>query len=140
MAVTCHLPWHEHDIIAFATIVPDRLYALHAFTDGLLPCVVNPAAGAFAPWHLDFIEVHDPATPTVTYFPCFRWLSASEDDGLVRRTLPAMDRHPNELKTTFRVTVKTSNLMGAGTDATVFINIFGANGETGKRTLDIEFK
>ena len=36
---------------------------------------------------------------------------------------------------TYKVTVKTGDLAGAGTDANVFICIFGDKGDTGNRVL-----
>lgn len=39
------------------------------------------------------------------------------------------------LEITYEVTVFTGDMMGAGTDANVFINIYGENGDTGERPL-----
>lgn len=36
---------------------------------------------------------------------------------------------------TYEVCVFTGDLLGAGTDANVFINIYGENGDTGERCL-----
>lgn len=36
---------------------------------------------------------------------------------------------------TYEVCVFTGNMMGAGTDANVFINVYGENGDTGERCL-----
>lgn len=36
---------------------------------------------------------------------------------------------------TYEVNVFTGDMMGAGTDANVFINIYGENGDTGERYL-----
>ncbi|KAG7271688.1 hypothetical protein CRUP_025549 [Coryphaenoides rupestris] len=58
----------------------------------------------------------------VTYhFPCSRWLARGEEDG--------------ELVNTYEVSVFTGDMQGAGTDANVFINIYGENGDTGERYL-----
>jgi hypothetical protein len=40
------------------------------------------------------------------------------------------------LQASYRVMVKTSDLRGAGTDADVFLTIYGPKGDTGERVLD----
>ncbi len=70
------------------------------------------------------------------YFPCGRWLDKKEDDGAIRRRLPVTFRDPRAFKSQYRVTVTTSDIRGAGTDADVFIQLFGDEGETGKIKLD----
>lgn len=37
---------------------------------------------------------------------------------------------------TYKVTVKTGSIRGAGTDANVFAQLFGENGDTGERKLE----
>ena len=37
--------------------------------------------------------------------------------------------------TTYKITVKTSNVPGAGTDANVYVILFGSNGDTGELHL-----
>jgi len=39
-------------------------------------------------------------------------------------------------ETSYKINVKTSNVRGAGTDANVFVILFGANGDTGQLHLD----
>lgn len=66
-------------------------------------------------------------------FPCGRWLSTTEGDKQSIQELPAdgpgIARPLPVLK--YIVDVYTGNKMGAGTDANVFINIFGDLGDTG---------
>jgi hypothetical protein len=76
-----------------------------------------------------------PALQT-TFFNCGRWLDKKEDDGLIRRRLLASDVNPDSLRAKWRVTVHTGDVFGAGTDANVFIIIFGAEGNTGQKFLD----
>nr|XP_029494200.1 lipoxygenase homology domain-containing protein 1-like [Oncorhynchus nerka] len=67
-------------------------------------------------------------------FPCSRWLSRGEEDGeLVVELLP---EDTNQLEeNTYEVCVFTGDMLGAGTDANVYINIYGENGDTGERLL-----
>ncbi|XP_056274884.1 lipoxygenase homology domain-containing protein 1 isoform X1 [Pseudoliparis swirei] len=68
------------------------------------------------------------------HFPCSRWLAGGEEDGeLVVELLPE-DAEELEVNT-YEVCVFTGDLLGAGTDANVFINIYGENGDTGERCL-----
>uniref|UniRef100_A0A8C6URX6 Lipoxygenase homology domains 1b n=1 Tax=Neogobius melanostomus TaxID=47308 RepID=A0A8C6URX6_9GOBI len=68
------------------------------------------------------------------HFPCSRWLASGEEDGeLVVELLPE-DAEDLEVNT-YEVSVFTGGTMGAGTDAKVFVNIYGENGDTGERYL-----
>lgn len=70
-------------------------------------------------------------------FVCNRWLAHDEDDGEIVRELPAEGEHirkPLPL-VNYKVEVHTGTKAGAGTDADVFINLFGEWGDTGERWL-----
>ncbi|XP_058639789.1 lipoxygenase homology domain-containing protein 1 isoform X2 [Onychostoma macrolepis] len=71
----------------------------------------------------------------LTYlFPCDRWLASDEEDGeMVVELLPEDNEELEE--NTYEVHIFTENMMGAGSDANVFINIYGENGDTGERPL-----
>ncbi|KAG2432966.1 hypothetical protein HXX76_008694 [Chlamydomonas incerta] len=92
--------------------------------------------GFGAGWHLDFVEVHSSATGKVYYFPCGRWLAEDEDDGAIRRRLQVSHKDPRNFKAQYRVSVTTSDIRGAGTDANVFIQLYGDAGETARINLD----
>lgn len=67
-------------------------------------------------------------------FECGRWLAVDEDDGLIVRELFAEGGDAGEqlLETiTYNVKVKTGDVRNAGTDARVFLKIFGNKGDTG---------
>ncbi|GIL93966.1 hypothetical protein Vretimale_245 [Volvox reticuliferus] len=96
----------------------------------------HDGTGFGAGWHLDYVEVHSSATGKVYYFPCGRWLDTKEDDGAIRRRLQVSYKDPRSFKAQYRVSVTTSNIRGAGTDANVFIQMFGDEGETGRIKLD----
>uniref|UniRef100_A0A3Q0R7C3 Lipoxygenase homology PLAT domains 1 n=1 Tax=Amphilophus citrinellus TaxID=61819 RepID=A0A3Q0R7C3_AMPCI len=81
----------------------------------------NPFAG----WHLSKKTL----TKEKYTFPCERWLDTNEDDNEVVRELPAT----GEL--IYRVTVCTGTVSGSGTDASVFLNLIGDQGDTGDRDL-----
>jgi hypothetical protein len=66
-------------------------------------------------------------------FRCGRWFSKTEDDKQIIRELPAEGSEilrPLPI-VKYMVDVYTGNKIGAGTDANVFINIYGECGDTG---------
>lgn len=66
-------------------------------------------------------------------FPCSRWLSKKEEDKQIVRELPAQGpgiKQPLRVMK-YMIDVYTGKPMNAGTDANVFINIFGEVGDTG---------
>ncbi|CAF2355156.1 unnamed protein product [Rotaria sp. Silwood2] len=96
----------------------------------------------FAPWHLERIEMQNLVTNKRYKFHCGRWLSKSDDDKQIIRELPA--EGPGISKplpiVKYTVDVYTGNKSSAGTDANVFINIFGECGDTGERPLEYSVK
>ncbi|CAF4549680.1 unnamed protein product, partial [Rotaria magnacalcarata] len=92
----------------------------------------------FAPWHLDRIEMENLKTKKRYTFPCGRWLSKTDEDKQIIRELPA--EGPGISKplpvVKYTVDVYTADKRNAGTNANVFINIFGECGDTGERPLE----
>uniref|UniRef100_W5L5M4 Lipoxygenase homology PLAT domains 1 n=1 Tax=Astyanax mexicanus TaxID=7994 RepID=W5L5M4_ASTMX len=80
-------------------------------------------------WFLDWVEINAPSLGQLLRFPCGRWLDRAEDDGATFR-----DLYPNELQTElytpvpYEIKVFTSDIFAAGTDADVFIVLYGQNG------------
>uniref|UniRef100_A0A3B3YEH1 PLAT domain-containing protein n=1 Tax=Poecilia mexicana TaxID=48701 RepID=A0A3B3YEH1_9TELE len=112
---------------------------------------VNPG------WHLDRVEIRrllrkGKGSETVI-FPCERWLAKSEDDGETVRELQPSDIITEKLSRdgslkvtevevedalethTYNVSVMTGDVSGSGTDANVFLTIYGDLGDTGERKL-----
>eukprot|EP00073_Rattus_norvegicus_P005901 NP_001099602.3 lipoxygenase homology domain-containing protein 1 [Rattus norvegicus] len=111
-------------------------------------------------WFLDRIDITDVNNETTYYFPCQRWLAVEEDDGQLSRELLPVDESyvlPSEdeegggqgdnnpldnlaleqkdKSTTFSVTIKTGDKKNAGTDANVFITLFGTKDNNGMTLL-----
>jgi hypothetical protein len=99
--------------------------------------VYHDNSGSMPGWHLDRIELENMSTKERYQFVCNRWLSKDEDDREIVRELPAEGdsiRKPLPL-VKYDVEVHTGDKRGAGTDADVFLNIFGELGDTGERYL-----
>ncbi|XP_056875603.1 lipoxygenase homology domain-containing protein 1 [Takifugu flavidus] len=86
-------------------------------------------SGGSAGWFLDWVEIDAPSLGQKLHFPCGRWLDKGEDDGAIVR-----DLFPNALQTElytpfvpYEIKVFTSDVFGAGTDADVFIVLYGRN-------------
>uniref|UniRef100_A0A667ZD74 Lipoxygenase homology PLAT domains 1 n=1 Tax=Myripristis murdjan TaxID=586833 RepID=A0A667ZD74_9TELE len=94
--------------------------------------------GMNASWFLDRVVVTDVIRPHLRfYFPCNNWLSKVEGDNqFVRDLLGSMDPMDMPKYNKYVVTVFTADIKSSGTDADVFINIFGEFGDTGERCLD----
>uniref|UniRef100_A0A1I8HA00 Lipoxygenase homology domain-containing protein 1 n=1 Tax=Macrostomum lignano TaxID=282301 RepID=A0A1I8HA00_9PLAT len=90
----------------------------------------NPGAG----WYLEKLTVWRDDQPDKKFeFVCDRWLDKNEDDGQIERDLTLIGSMLDKMS--YNVSVKTGDVAGAGTDANVFLTIFGKNGETGERQL-----
>lgn len=101
--------------------------------------------GMGAAWFLSHVSVQCDATNSTWFFPCGKWylprplpalplaspslinhyfvrFSQSMGDKLIERDIPASD---SLVQTKYTVTVCTGDVANAGTDANVFITIFG---------------
>ncbi|GCB80556.1 hypothetical protein scyTo_0016249, partial [Scyliorhinus torazame] len=108
-------------------------------------------------WHLDSVEVRrllqKGKGSETTIFPCERWLAKSEDDGEIIRELVPLEIIQKKLQKdgtlkqtestvedalethTYKISVYTGDVYRAGTDANVFLTIYGDLGDTGERKL-----
>ncbi|XP_054253211.1 lipoxygenase homology domain-containing protein 1 [Indicator indicator] len=106
--------------------------------------------GASPSWFLERVEIIDLKESTTYYFPCQRWLAVEEDDGQIVRELVPVDEafvkkdtendgqslatlglEQKAKSTTYTVKVKTGDKKNAGTDANVFITLYGSKDDTG---------
>uniref|UniRef100_A0AAV2IX71 PLAT domain-containing protein n=1 Tax=Knipowitschia caucasica TaxID=637954 RepID=A0AAV2IX71_KNICA len=110
---------------------------------------------ASAGWFLDRVEIIDNKDDTTYFFPCKRWLAVDEDDGQLARELVPVDEafmkkgdddeeedseatlglEQKAMSTTYVVKIKTGDKKYAGTDANVFMTLYGSNDDTGIITL-----
>ncbi|VDP32279.1 unnamed protein product [Schistosoma mattheei] len=109
--------------------------------------------GSSTDWHLNKVEIRKIKTQQyvfVTYiFPCNKWLSRNMDQAALERELiPShmlQDQNgilqferqisPKWLMNTYEVRIITGDKAYAGTDASVYITLFGENGDSGERKL-----
>ncbi|XP_012940880.1 lipoxygenase homology domain-containing protein 1 [Aplysia californica] len=116
------------DTFRFNTVGVGKPYKLRVWHDN---------SGTFAGWHLDKIELESMESKERYSFKCNRWLAEDEDDKEIVREMPA--EAPSIKKPLpvvhYVVQVYTAKKSYAGTDANVYINIFGDLGDTGKRFL-----
>ncbi|GAB1599835.1 lipoxygenase homology domain-containing protein 1 isoform X2 [Argonauta hians] len=96
-------------------------------------------SGATPGWHLHKIEMENSETGKHYEFQANCWLSKDEvEGGQIVRELPVSGPQVKDQLTVVQyvVTVYTGDVLGAGTDAKVFVNLFGKLGDTGKRYLE----
>ncbi|PIK54821.1 putative lipoxygenase-likey domain-containing protein 1-like [Apostichopus japonicus] len=93
--------------------------------------------GGFAGWMLDKVEIDAPALGKRWCFPCGRWLDKKEDDGQIERELYPVESRTEEYEkhVPYEITVHTSDVSGAGTDADVFIVLYGREVLTSQTSL-----
>ncbi|XP_070194990.1 lipoxygenase homology domain-containing protein 1-like isoform X2 [Littorina saxatilis] len=92
--------------------------------------------GDYPSWLCDEVRMHDKDTGEELVFPVKRWLSRDEDDHEICRELPVNrcgEPHLPVIK--YEVSVVTGNLWNAGTDANVYLTVYGDRGDTGVRQL-----
>jgi hypothetical protein len=98
--------------------------------------VKSDCSGISPDWLPSKFSIKNERTGYITNFTCGMWFSNSLEDKKSEREFI-----PNELPPrgiiSYKITVKTMKLRGAGTDANVYINLFGEGDTTsGKKTLD----
>uniref|UniRef100_A0A3Q2H4G9 Lipoxygenase homology PLAT domains 1 n=1 Tax=Equus caballus TaxID=9796 RepID=A0A3Q2H4G9_HORSE len=123
--------WFKPGVIdKFRIELPDlgRFYKIRAWHDKR-----NPGSG----WHLERMTLMNTLTKDKYNFNCNRWLDANEDDNEIVREMTAEGPTVRRIMgmARYRVTVCTGELEGAGTDANVYLCLFGDVGDTGERLL-----
>ncbi|HEY7683228.1 MAG TPA: PLAT/LH2 domain-containing protein [Gemmatimonadales bacterium] len=87
-------------------------------------------SGRHAGWFLEQVRVQNPGSGREWVFPCHRWLATDEDDGKIDRLLTLNPQ------VTYTVSVETGNIDSGGTDANVFLTIYGSGGSSSEVELD----
>ena len=114
-------------------------------------------SGFTSAWHVDKVELCRVVTEKtadgvdqwrsvdkIVTYPCNQWLSRSNDDGeIVRELVPMITANEHKAVTrqdtlslkNYNVYVFTGNVMFAGTNANIYVTIYGSKGDTGERQL-----
>ncbi len=97
-------------------------------------------SGFGSDWFLDQVVVYPRSDPQdKLFFACGQWLSRSQGDGRIERTLAGSPSSPASAqppRTCYLVGVLTGATRGAGTGANVLVTLFGEQGTSGERRLD----
>ncbi len=96
----------------------------------------HDGSGFGSGWFLENIIVTNEKTGEKWIFNCNRWLDKGEDDGLIVRELAPENNAAGAKIVKYKISVRTGDKRGAGTDANVFIILHGEHGDTGKRLLE----
>uniref|UniRef100_A0A8C8DR79 Lipoxygenase homology PLAT domains 1a n=1 Tax=Oryzias sinensis TaxID=183150 RepID=A0A8C8DR79_9TELE len=114
------------------------VFRIKTYNVGALKKIEHDNTGMGTSWFLDRVVVTDMNRPHLRfYFACNNWLSREEADNLiVRDLLGSMNPMDVPKLNKYIVSVFTADMKGSGTDADVFLNIFGEHGDTGERRLD----
>jgi hypothetical protein len=95
-------------------------------------------AGVGPGWFVDKVVVENESSSQKWFFLIGKWFDKKEEDGAIVREIPASteDGVACAPLVRYKVSVITGDRPGAGTDANVFVTLFGSTGNSGKRTLD----
>jgi hypothetical protein len=98
----------------------------------------HDGSGVGSGWFLDKVIVKSVSLKKEWYFLCGKWLDKGEDDGKIERELVASEQDGVASKplTRYSVSVTTGDRRGAGTDASVYIQVYGKSGYTKEIHLD----
>jgi hypothetical protein len=124
--------WHMDHVEVFKDTDPSHVwyfpqpYPTHGVTYAL-PTRYLPNDGGF--------ETNGDFWTQRRYFPASRWFDTSEPPKQVVQTLPVAVRDADAKTAEYKITVYTSDIKFGGTDAGVFVTLFGAKGSTGSIKL-----
>lgn len=96
-------------------------------------------SGFGSDWFLDQVVLYPCSDPQdKLFFKCGQWLSRTQGDGRIERTLEGSTSPPSlQLPgKTYLLGIATGTMRGAGTDANVFVTLFGEKGTSGEKQLD----
>ena len=95
-------------------------------------------SGFFSGWFLENVTITNELTQESFYFFSGEWFDSKEGDGQIVREISSIDdKGKSSLpEISYEISILTGDRRGAGTDANVFIELFGENGSSGKRKLE----
>lgn len=96
----------------------------------------HDGSGFGSGWFLENVVIINEKVNQQWVFNCNKWLDTSEDDGQIVRELASESSLADTKVVKYKISVRTGDKRGAGTDANVFIILHGENGDTGKRILE----
>jgi len=93
-------------------------------------------SGFFPGWFLVNVQVRNEKTGQEYNFPVNQWFDKDKGDGLIARDLiPAIGSGQVSTLIGYEAIIVTANKHGAGTEANVFLQVFGTSGETERMAL-----
>ncbi|XP_052644258.1 oxygen-regulated protein 1 isoform X2 [Harpia harpyja] len=93
-------------------------------------------AGNSPAWHCEEVQLLNLFSGEQFSFPAHRWLAWDWADGEISMELPVLQQgQPILPVTVYEVHVTTGELWNAGTEADVYISVYGERGDTGSRQL-----
>ncbi|XP_068044820.1 oxygen-regulated protein 1 [Anomalospiza imberbis] len=93
-------------------------------------------AGNSPAWHCKEVQLLNLFSGEQFSFPAHRWLAKDQSDGEISVELPVLQQgQPILPVTVYKVHVTTGDLWNAGTEADVYISVYGERGDTGSRQL-----
>ncbi|XP_010150589.1 PREDICTED: oxygen-regulated protein 1, partial [Eurypyga helias] len=96
----------------------------------------HTSSGNSPAWHCEEVQLLNLFSGEQFSFPAHRWLAWDRADGEISMELPVLHQGQPILPVTdYEVHVTTGELWNAGTEADVYISVYGERGDTGSRQL-----
>ncbi|CAF1522163.1 unnamed protein product [Adineta ricciae] len=90
-----------------------------------------------AEWFLDWVEIETSISSEISRFPCYCWLGKNKDGGVIERQLTSSNVTGKPITIiSYKITVVTGDKDRSGTDAKVFLTIYGDKEDSGEHQLD----
>ena len=96
----------------------------------------HDARGLKSGWHLEYVEIEVPELGMFYKFGCNDWFATDEGDEQTWRELYPTEIDNRDGTVSYQIEVHTGDERWAGTDANVFIQIYGENKKTEQKTLN----
>jgi len=95
-------------------------------------------SGFGAAWFLEKVAITNKTSSQQWFFLSGKWFAKDEDDGSIVREIAAAgsDGVASAPLISYKILVTTGDRRGAGTDANVFVTLFGSAGDSGERNLE----
>ena len=87
-------------------------------------------------WLVENVEVDVPTRGQNYYFVCGKWLAKDHEDGKTVRELRPLDAQLYAARVPYEVTVVTGDQQDAGTDAGIYMIVYGLDGSTQEVALE----
>ncbi|XP_055489425.1 lipoxygenase homology domain-containing protein 1-like [Leucoraja erinacea] len=120
----------QKDVIIVCTVNTKNIGKLYKIRIG------HNNTGKFPGWHCKSIHLQNTSSGKEYHFNVNSWMDRNKGDGEVCREMPVLENGKEVFPVTdYEIFIVTGDLWNGGTEANVYIVIYGKRGDTGSRQL-----